>query len=183
MSAWKWLRQEPGLRSNDEQMQQQQQQEDALFVLGVAGLASKRLLQKHHIPTPSPTREGLKASAAQGDVEAKASSTPAPIVVDVAVANALENNNHFLSAILTPLQLFLAQALARLSHIRQLLQRYQMQKLRSLAALCVRGPISVSRSLWRMGGGRANIARTSAVAVAVAYLFVLGRPVMHFVAS
>merc|ERR1712130_270789 len=28
-----------------------EQQEDALYVLGVAGLASQKLLQKHHLPT------------------------------------------------------------------------------------------------------------------------------------
>jgi hypothetical protein len=43
-SVWKWLYQEVELPPSH------QQQDDALYVLGVAGLASKRLLQKHHLP-------------------------------------------------------------------------------------------------------------------------------------
>jgi hypothetical protein len=43
-SVWKWLYQEVDLPPSHSQ------QDDALYVLGVAGLASKRLLQKHHLP-------------------------------------------------------------------------------------------------------------------------------------
>lgn len=43
-SVWKWLYQEVELPPSHSQ------QDDALYVLGVAGLASKRLLQKHHLP-------------------------------------------------------------------------------------------------------------------------------------
>ena len=46
-SALSWLRQ--GSLSRNEVIISEQQKEDALYVLGVAGLASEKLLHKHHI--------------------------------------------------------------------------------------------------------------------------------------
>lgn len=48
-SAWQFLlQQDPA-----SQVEEQRKQEDAIYVLGLANLASKRLLQKHNLPIPT----------------------------------------------------------------------------------------------------------------------------------
>lgn len=51
-SVWKWLYHEVDLPKPEPN--------DALYVLGVAGLASKRLLQKHHLPTATAAEEVVR---------------------------------------------------------------------------------------------------------------------------
>merc|ERR1711957_460682 len=56
-SAMDWLT-NGGKDNADIVTSTREQQEDALYVLGVAGLASTKLLQKHHLPSPStPSQE------------------------------------------------------------------------------------------------------------------------------
>ena len=154
-SALKWLKQENEVESPEvQQQQQQQQQDDALFVLGVAGLASRQLLSTHrraHSSSDALQRNGattieqasLVASAA--DLKSEA-SLPASSPV---VYNALDR----------------LQPLAR--HVlirRKLLLRYQARQLNAMAVLFAKavatGPTKAASALWRMGGGRKNIAVT-----------------------
>ena len=58
-SAWKWLTQ----GSDDSEPLKQQKTDDALYVLGVAGLASEKLLQKHQLPVPESKQQRQEASA------------------------------------------------------------------------------------------------------------------------
>jgi hypothetical protein len=163
-SALKWLTQESEVESPEAQ---QQQQEDALFVLGVAGLASRQLLLKHRRPhSPSDALGGIEqpsrvASAADLVNEA---SLPASSAV---LYNALDR----------------LQPLAR--HVlirRKLLLRYQARQLNAIAALFAKavatGPAKAASALWRMGGGKKNIAVTLTVMAAFS-VFVL-RPLTEF---
>jgi hypothetical protein len=165
LSAWKWLKHDP--LESAELLTQQQQQEDALYVLGVAGLASKRLLQKHHIPTPTTTTSTRLESVDHADVTQ---------IVDVSVVPSSTS----------PTKLMLhkqavALAFHRLSKSRMALHKYQNKQLRTMASFCVRGPIHLCQSLWRWGGGQRNVMRTLALTAAV--MLVLVRPLLQIVAS
>jgi hypothetical protein len=164
LSAWKWLKHDP--LEGAELLTQQQQQEDALYVLGVAGLASKRLLQKHHLPAPTEASVPLECV----DI------AEATQVVDVSVVPS--------STAPTKLMLHkqaVAKALHRLSKSRMALHKYQSKQLRSMASFCVRGPIRLCQSLWRWGGGQDNVVRTLTLTAAV--MLVLVRPLLQIVAS
>lgn len=144
---------------------QNQEQEDALYVLGVAGLASKRLLQKYRKPVEGPPQT-LKAAV---------DMRPKMAVLDV------PNEEGPIDSLIPVTKSAVSQALTRLSQSRKSLHKYQSDQLRSAASFCARGPAKLCRAVWQMGGGKVNVVRTLGIAVAVMLLLV--RPLVHFVAS
>jgi hypothetical protein len=170
-SALKWLKQGDDAGAADSpEAQQHLQQDAALYVLGVAGLASQQLLLKHHARgagVAAPRRLAASVAASIGQLSAldKAAATDLE-VVDV------------LSALLDRLKPLARQVTIR----RKLLIRYQARQLNALAALFAKalalGPAKAATALWRMGGGRKNVAVTL-TAMAAFTVFVI-RPLAEF---
>jgi hypothetical protein len=164
-SAWKWLTHEPVT----DVLAEQKKQEDALYALGVAGLASKQLLQKHHIPLEkTQTMKAVDMRPTKPVIDVPAEAPITSMVPATATKSAVILNE-------------VSQVLARLSDSRKSLHKYQSNKLKAAVAFCVRGPVKLCRSLWKFGGGKKNVTRT--LAFAVALTFILVRPLAHFVAS
>lgn len=166
-SAWKWLKQ--GSTSEDDEAsplatQQQRQQDDALFVLGVAGLASQKLLHKHHhhqsVTTPRPTTT-MQTSAAIIE------TTSQP-----------EEEESLLPAAASLLLVKLSPLARQVALRRKLLLRYQSRQFRALTATLAKAlaaaPAHSAAALLRLGGGRKNIGVT--LTVMAALCFFLLRP-------
>lgn len=66
--AWQWL-----MNGKDAScaIEEQRKQEDAIYVLGLAELASNKLLQKHHLPIPK-TKKRDRSSSVVIDIEGRA---------------------------------------------------------------------------------------------------------------
>lgn len=160
-SAWKWLAQEPV----KDEATFQSEQEDALYVLGVAGLASKRLLQKHQTLTESSKPKRMTTKSA--DVRPKMPVMDVPIVVQAGKPLAIVNE--------------FSQALARISDSRKSLHKFQNEKLKAAVAFCMRGPVKLCRSVWQWGGGKPTVTLT--LSFTMALTFILVRLLSHVVAS
>ena len=140
--------------SADASSQKNNHEEDALYVLGVANLASKKLLQKHHL---LPEEDALDTKA-----------TP---VMDAEIVG---------PAPVAKVSLLFRQV----AHRREIFLRSQMRYTRLALAFAVRqaltGPIKAARKLYAMGGGRKSVALTLAALAAVSFLL---RPVVQVAAS
>jgi len=168
-SALNWLKQ--GSTPSSEIVATEQQQEDALYVLGVAGLASQKLLSKHHIQTDN--------SKAMEPVPAPVQKQQPMDVVDVDIVPP------------KPVQLVIKKVIVPLIRVVFVAQRRkdmfvaaQLQRLksisksaaRSVAKSIVQGPSAAARAVLDVGGGRKSLALTLAVA---STLFVLTRPIVQ----
>jgi len=155
-SAWKWLMQ--GAEGEDTMLtaeEKQQQQEDALEVLGLAGLASQRLLQKYGKAQPEQRLEEAPIESISTEVEA------------VAVPqDGLKMALSLLAAKLSPFW-------RRLAIQRKILLRYQTVKFRAATAVLLNsvavGPAKATKALWKLGGGKKNVGWTLTVMGALAY--------------
>jgi hypothetical protein len=163
-SAVSWLLQ--GSPNHSEVLVSQQQQEDALYVLGVAGLASEKLLQQHHLPvetepkTATTEREALRPLFTDFiDVTLKNDSASAVFILKVVV----------------PVIRVLYVAQRR----KELLVDSQIQRFRSLlstraksvAKSLILGPVTTMKAILEIGGGKKNIAVTlTAVSTALLLL-------------
>ena len=155
----------------------QQSHEDALFVLGVAALASDRLLQKHHIP--------VKAVATQTVIDTMAyaipmSATRSQLFGDVTkpASSILQQARAHISKAASSI---LRQARAR----RRALVIYQERQVKRavVASILVvlKAPSKVAdtaEALWKHAGGKKTIALTLTMFTAC---FVLLRPVAEAV--
>jgi hypothetical protein len=155
-SAWKWL----GVGEQWSIEQAERQRENALYALGVAGLASKRLLHKHHIPT---------------DADKTGAS-----IVETPVSTQ-EPQHEIVVSKRTVLLSELAALAHKLSEWRQMLHRFQVRQFQKAAAMAVAVPTKAIQSLWKHGGGKRNVMLT--VTVAATLMVCLARPVVQFVAS
>lgn len=166
-SALKWLHQGDEAESP---VLRQQQQDDALFVLGVAGLASRQLLAKH--------RRGHSTSESLLQWNGAPTATEQPSMAASAGEASLPASAAVSYSALDRLQPLARSVLIR----RKLLLRYQARQLNLLAAVAAKavatGPAKAVSALWRMGGGRKNIAVTLTVMAAFS-VFVL-RPLTGF---
>lgn len=157
-SAMNWL-----LNGNDESMPSKQQSEDALYVLGVAGLASQKLLQKHHleasvIDTQTSSTSPSKSTLSTGDSK---QLTEMGVIEVKAVVDT--PSNMFIRKVMIPL----IRAICVLQRRKQLLQHQLNDKLKSVGMKAVqkvirplrklRNPRSVVNALLNLGGGRHNI--------------------------
>jgi hypothetical protein len=170
-SALNWLIQ--GSPNRNDVVASKQQQEDALYALGVAGLASQKLLQKHH-QEHGPT----SATAVQ--------ERPRPIRDESSnqVAAISFSESQIGSTIANKVILPVVRIFYMIEHRKQLFIRAQVQKLRAVLSLMVKsiakslmqGPISTTKAVLEIGGGKKNIALTFTVAYTV---FLLLRPILQ----
>jgi len=158
-SAWKWLhsgasstttKDEPSILPVQPATRQEQ---DALYALGVAGLASKKLLQKHRVSS-----DQLRDASVKED----------------AVAAKVESSRHKMFDRAT-------RVVQTIAATRQSLHKFQSHKMRGAAKSVVRAPFVLGRKVFALGGGRHTVGVTATVAVAL--VFVLAKPVAHFVAN
>jgi hypothetical protein len=141
----------------------QQVQEDALYVMGVAGLASKKLLHKHQIPIDS-SKELKSAGAAPLTVEAVQDEGPIEAMIcKHGIASSARN------------------ILSRIGNARRSLHQFQGRKLKQIGSAALKAPVFVTKKLVDMGGGKQNIKYT--LALTVALTFVLVRPAAQFIAN
>ena len=134
-----------------------EQQENALFALGVAELASDRLLQNLHI-TLQQEKEHVASGKARV-IDAQFSTSP---VVD----NSVETKNAVGSLIEAG-----ATVLSRLAARRIPLISYQSRQMEKVLSFSVKaatkGPVKAFTALWTLGGGKSAIALTFALVTSV----------------
>lgn len=182
-SAIDWLLQGPSTGKTGESAKQQQ--EDALYVLGVAGLASQKLLQKKHPVSSASLRREHDLS---GDSDAiDVTTTPASSTSSAAEAAPVSSPAREPSSQAVKLTLPLIRALYVIQHRRQMFIRFYTSKLVALRSASLRSArsaiVSAPASLWRMvdtvleaGGGKKSLALTFTVLSA---LLLLLRPVFQ----
>lgn len=119
-----------------------QSQENALFVLGVAELASTRLLQKHHIPVKGASRQ--------------------PVIDTMAYTIPLKSNH---SRLFGDLAKPTTSFLDHLRACRRALIAFQGKQIKKLLALTIaitlQAPTrlaNAAKALWKHGGGRKTLA-------------------------
>ena len=177
---WKWLHQpsEDEKTASDNTVLNKHHQrthpttgsntEDVLYVLGVAGLASKKLLQKHHL-VDAVHRGSTKETVIDVDhttttldlAPTPSSSTVASVVVTAE----------------TMVQTFL-----RLLVNRQALIQYQSRQLKEMMGLVLlRGPTHMIRSLWKFCDGTRFVKRTILMTITLSFL--LFRTVSFIIAN
>jgi hypothetical protein len=163
-SVLNWLKHEPvALQTNT----------DVLYSLGVAGLASERLLTKY------------QSSVFKTLVSRKKEAAEASTVV---VATNVHDTKPRTAAI-AMLSVVFAQHVAPTIHAlvrqRKALLRFQAQKLAAVAAVLGKTlatiPKLATRSLWNLSGGQQNVARTFTFVAMVAFVFL--KPVAEVIVS
>jgi hypothetical protein len=173
-SAIDWLLQ--GSSSNHEVLASHQQKEDALYVLGVAGLASQKLLQKH--PQLSCQEGAIKTITAEVDRK----PTEALDAIVAAADDDAPLANLFIKNILIPF----AKVLYFVHSRKQMFVNVQVRRARQFASQAVKktlrtvlyGPQYVSKFILEVGGGKRTIVSTVAFCSA---LLVLARPIIKAV--
>jgi hypothetical protein len=178
-SALNWLIQGPPNRNH--LVASKHQQEDALYALGVAGLASQKLLQKHHHQEQGPTSAAIAVQ-----------ERPSPMIGDdksnhQVAANSF-SESQIGSTIANKVILPVARVFYMIEHRKQLFIQAQMQKLRAILSLMVKsiskslsqGPINTAKAVLEIGGGKKNIALTFTVAYTVFFLL---RPMLQAIVT
>jgi len=182
-SAMEWLT-KGGNNSATMLATAQEQHEDALYVLGVAGLASQKLLQKHQLPTtnnPSRQSETLTTDVNIYDVvaELKEGIDDATKAIDSKVPNN-QLNRMVLSNLVLPLLrvIYVAQRWKRLflKAIRCRVTAVATKATNGLVHSFSQGPRSVVDAVLSIGGGKQNILRTMAFGYATIIIF---RPLLR----
>lgn len=167
-SALNWL-----LQGDDEKIiASQQQQEDALYVLGVAGLASQKLLQKHpHIPSNN-NRPAIQ--------EASSPVIDALDALDASVEESTSLGHIMVRKFLVPF----VKLLYFIERRKQMFVNVQMKRARGLIKSAARssvralvyGPKNVGNAILEIGGGKRNVVSTFAFATSVV---LLAQPVLQ----
>lgn len=201
-SAMDWLMN--GNNNSNVVASTREQQEDALYVLGVAGLASVKLLQKHHLPTststktisPERTSNEVATATALGTttttihaciekvVELKEQIDDAIEVNEDASTSLKEMKNQIDYFLVNSLLLPVVRVIYMVQRQKQLFLQMIQQRVKALATRATigvvqtfsKGPKSVLNSLLAVGGGRQNIFRTVAIGYATILVF---QPLLH----
>lgn len=159
-SALNWLVQ--GSPSRNEVLTSQQQEEDALYVLGVAGLASRKLLQKHPLleentSTPRYIEDQGAIDVIDADVEKRGlrafliKKLLVPVVRVVYVTLRCKD-------------MFVTNQTQRMkSHLQGFA--------RASITMLVRGPARAASALLKVGGGRATISLSLAIVASLVVCF------------
>ena len=143
--------------------------EDVLYVLGVAGLASKKLLQKHHL-VDAVHRDSTKETVIDVDHTTTTTLELAPTPSTATVASVVVTAE-------TMVQTFL-----RLLVNRQALIQYQSRQLKEMMGLVLlRGPTHMIRSLWKFCDGTRFVKRTILMTITLSFL--LFRTVSFIIAN
>lgn len=161
----------------------QQQEEDALYVLGVAELASERLLQKHHGSLQQYKRKTLEEAEKKQEVVIDAVAKEEPTEdTDVAVVSNDESSETRKALLFATLAQAGRNVLKGVSARRKALIAYQDKKVVAAMLLAfkttVDAPIKAAKLLWNLGGGKKTIALTVSAFVTA---FLVVRPVAQAV--
>lgn len=136
-SALNWLAEKQTVTADE--------QADALYVLGLAGLASDRLLEKHHIPV---TRDQKAASKGSVVVEAEVVETPPS---DLVMRS-------------SPIVSLPTEVLRKIGVCRRKLIAIQGRQLRAAVRFLIKTMITLPgtavRAAWDFGGGKKTLTLT-----------------------
>ena len=167
-SAMNWLLN--GSEKGGEIPASHQQKEDALYVLGVAGLASQKLLQKH---------PHLQHAKQVSDI----SRPPAPIAALDTIVTTAEDvtfGHLVIKSVLVPLVkvLYFVHRQKQIFLDVQLncLKRYAVRATRRAIRSLLYAPVKITKSIIELGGGKGSVASTIALASAI---LVLLRPLLQ----
>jgi hypothetical protein len=141
----------------------EQIQDNALYVLGVAGLASKRLLHKHHIPASflNPMERPLARDA----IDVASSSS-----MNADESSSSTTSQHSKTA------LEMEKIIARVTEVRRALITFQTRKLVGALKALLKTPAALIKNIWAIGGGKRSFA--IAVTLASVLTIVLIRPLL-----
>lgn len=193
-SALNWLLQGSSQgRDTNDLVPTEKQQSDSLYVLGVAGLASQKLLQRHHM-TPQQQQESTSANSPEVDMdvttEGKSSSKSVRAPAQSAKEAAVEADYYKVSdsskigTIVAAKAVPILRRLRYMERRRQLLVRELNLKLqvavtaifKTLVKTLIYGPINTVKTVLEIGGGKKSLAL--AFTVAYATILIL-RPVLQ----
>lgn len=157
-SAMSWL-----MNGKDDAFVTKQQSEDALYVLGVAGLASQKLLQKHHLQTTG--KEETVATLPSSDAHSR-SHPHQSIDMDVieVIAEANTPTNLLVRKFLVPF----VRAIYVIQRRKQLILQGMQDKVKAFGAKAIqkviyptvrklKNPGSIVNGLLELGGGKQNV--------------------------
>jgi hypothetical protein len=168
-SALTWL----GVESRNEATVTQQQHEDALYVLGVAGLASQKLLQKHSLPVDEEhtnskakhTHSGIMAAMDADIVQ----TGPAALLI---------------KKVLVPfIRVFYIAQRRKEMFVASQLHRVKMllgSTIRTVAKSARNGPMAATKTILEVGGGKKSLAVT---ATFIGATLLLLRPILQALAE
>jgi len=194
-SAMDWLT-NGGNNSANVVTSTREQQADALYVLGVAGLASQKLLQRHHLPTTTnPPRRSRMISQDTSSNEASALAMKKVVELKEQIDDAIEVNdesdtksrktdmnylivNKFLLPIVRVIYLALRQKQKLLNMVQRKVTVLSTKFTDGLINTFAQGPKSLLNAVLTFGGGRQNILRTMAIGYGTIVFF---RPLLHAV--
>eukprot|EP00536_Pseudo-nitzschia_multiseries_P011818 jgi/Psemu1/207010/e_gw1.423.10.1 len=182
-SAMDWLMKGNGSSNPNALATTREQQEDALYVLGVAGLASQKLLQKHQLPTTMSQQPKETSDTATIDkvVELKEQIDDA-IEVSSNTSMKSDINSLILKNVLIPVVrvLYLMQRRKQLlvQMIQQGVKAVATKATSGLSDTLAQGPKAVMNTILSVGGGKQNMLRTVAIGYATILVF---RPLLHAV--
>lgn len=173
-SAIDWLTAGGNDNTNAVTTSQEQQEEDALYVLGVAGLASQKLLQKHHLPNPNkPASQSTKISSDGMSTDAVGINREKFFELDDhndAKSTKIKSSEMLVKVILLPIVriIYLAQRQKHLflKIVHQNLAEVATKLKNTITTKFSRGPKSIGNALLTICGGRQNILRTVAIGYA-----------------
>jgi tRNA splicing endonuclease len=173
-SALQWLGLSEKKPSRNDVALSEQKKEDALYVLGVAGLASQKLLQKHHLATQEKIQRVQQESI-----------TSIPALENVMDALVVEQDASVEQQELSKSQKLANQVLLPIVRVlyvielqKRLFLRAQGRNLKTILGFVARQLAKGSRSALEFGGGRANLVRTMAIATG---LILFMRPLLEAV--
>lgn len=161
--VWDWLMDTSDRESSYDA---KKSQEDALFVLGVAELASTRLLQKHQIPVES------------------VSSQPAIDTIAYTVASKSTSKSLLFGAVPTQSAISIVDQIRARRRSLIVFQEKQLKRLVAASVmLLLKAPSklkSIAKGIWHHGGGKRTIALSLSLLTACFFLL---RPVANCVAG
>jgi len=164
-SALNWLRQSS--LSRNEVIISEQQKEDALYVLGVAGLASEKLLHKHHLSVEG---DKMSTSMTEGVVDADVvPSGPGDFLIKKLVVPLIR----IIYIIQRRKEMFVGVQLMRF-------KKFSSSALQRVGKTFAHGPISTVKALLEVGGGKKSFAATFA---ALCTVLLLLRPVVQAIVT
>ena len=175
-SALSWLLQGSSEKKRLEEMASEQQREDALYVLGVAGLASQKLLQKHQLVSSEWETSSETVSASSAQESSKAMEVEA--VMEATFGSTMTQK------VLRPT----VRMVRSIEDRKSAFLRVQGQKLRSALSVILKyvargltqGPMATGKALLELGGGKKSIALTVAGVTAV---YLILRPAIQAIAT
>lgn len=175
-SAMDWLMHGSSTASEQHHHASHAQQEDALYVLGLAGLASQKLLQKHHLAPPATATETATSTTSMDDA----------IEVNAEEDNVKDLPSHvFIKKVLVPLIRAVYIVQRRKEVLVRSVQTRIAQVVSKVASKTIQpftnrlregGPKAILESILELGGGKRNIAVTFAFAYAT---FVVLQPLIQ----